>query len=46
MLKKEEVVGYFIDIFGDGIKNIFLVDLAEITNMAPEYGIKYIYKYL
>lgn len=38
MLRKKNVVGKFVEFFGEGIKNLSLPDRATIANMAPEYG--------
>ncbi|QDU56299.1 aconitate hydratase AcnA [Aeoliella mucimassa] len=38
ILRKEKVVGKFVEFFGDGIKNMSLADRATIANMSPEYG--------
>ncbi len=38
MLRKEGVVGKFVEFYGDGLKNLSLADRATIANMAPEYG--------
>ncbi|RQR88306.1 aconitate hydratase AcnA [Burkholderia sp. Bp9012] len=38
MLRKEKVVGKFVEFFGDGTKSLSLPDRATIGNMAPEYG--------
>jgi aconitate hydratase len=38
MLRKEGVVGKFVEFFGDGLDNLPLADRATIANMAPEYG--------
>jgi aconitate hydratase len=38
MLRKEKVVGKFVEFFGDGTKSLSLPDRATIANMAPEYG--------
>jgi len=37
-LRKERVVGKFVEFYGDGLKNLSLADRATIANMAPEYG--------
>ena len=37
-LRKINVVGKFIEFFGDGIKNLSLSERSTISNMAPEYG--------
>ncbi|KVN97125.1 aconitate hydratase AcnA [Burkholderia ubonensis] len=38
MLRKEKVVGKFVEFFGEGTKTLSLPDRATIANMAPEYG--------
>ncbi|MDH3980690.1 MAG: aconitate hydratase AcnA [Gammaproteobacteria bacterium] len=38
MLRKEGVVGKFVEFFGDGLEHLTLADRATIANMAPEYG--------
>jgi aconitate hydratase len=38
MLRKEGVVGKFVEFFGDGLDSLPLADRATIANMAPEYG--------
>jgi len=38
ILRKKNVVGKFIEFFGEGIANLSLADRATIANMAPEYG--------
>ena len=38
MLRKEKVVGKFVEFFGDGTASLALPDRATIGNMAPEYG--------
>ncbi|AYQ42916.1 aconitate hydratase [Burkholderia aenigmatica] len=38
MLRKEKVVGKFVEFFGAGTKSLSLPDRATIGNMAPEYG--------
>jgi aconitate hydratase len=38
MLRKEKVVGKFVEFFGRGVSNMKLADRATIGNMAPEYG--------
>lgn len=37
-LRKEGVVGKFVEFFGDGLNNMSLEDRATLSNMAPEYG--------
>ncbi len=37
-LRKQGVVGKFVEFFGPGISNLSLPDRALISNMAPEYG--------
>jgi aconitate hydratase len=38
MLRKEKVVGKFVEFFGEGTRSLSLTDRATIANMAPEYG--------
>ncbi len=38
MLRKQGVVGKFVEFFGEGLKSMTLPDRATIANMAPEYG--------
>ncbi|MGH8711005.1 MAG: aconitate hydratase [Burkholderiales bacterium] len=38
MLRKEKVVGKFVEYFGDGAASLAVPDRATIANMAPEYG--------
>ncbi|GLU33188.1 aconitate hydratase AcnA [Trinickia caryophylli] len=38
MLRKEKVVGKFVEFFGEGTASLALPDRATIGNMAPEYG--------
>jgi aconitate hydratase len=38
MLRKEKVVGKFVEFFGQGTRSLSLTDRATIANMAPEYG--------
>ena len=38
LLRKEKVVGKFVEFFGDGTESLSLTDRATIANMAPEYG--------
>ncbi|HMK29374.1 MAG TPA: aconitate hydratase AcnA [Terriglobales bacterium] len=38
MLRKEGVVGKFVEYFGPGLANLPLADRATIGNMSPEYG--------
>ncbi|MDA0818179.1 MAG: aconitate hydratase AcnA [Planctomycetota bacterium] len=38
ILRKEGVVGKFVEFFGDGLASMTLADRATIANMAPEYG--------
>ncbi len=37
-LRKEKVVGKFVEFFGEGVEALTLADRATIANMAPEYG--------
>ncbi len=38
MLRKEKVVGKFVEFFGEGTRSLAVPDRATIANMAPEYG--------
>jgi aconitate hydratase len=38
ILRKEGVVGKFVEFFGPGLTGMSLADRATIANMAPEYG--------
>jgi aconitate hydratase len=38
ILRKEKVVGKFVEFFGEGTESLSLPDRATIGNMAPEYG--------
>ncbi|QXZ08442.1 aconitate hydratase [Comamonas sp. Y33R10-2] len=38
ILRKEKVVGKFVEFFGEGTRSLSLPDRATIGNMAPEYG--------
>src|SRR5690242_19766985 len=38
MLRKEKVVGKFVEFFGEGAGTLSVPDRATIGNMAPEYG--------
>ena len=38
MLRKEGVVGKFVEFFGPGLSHLTIEDQATIANMAPEYG--------
>lgn len=37
-LRNEGVVGKFVEVFGDGLKNLSVTDRATISNMSPEFG--------
>ena len=37
-LRKEKVVGAYLEFYGDGVAGLTLGDRATISNMAPEYG--------
>jgi aconitate hydratase len=37
-LRKERVVGAYLEFFGEGVASLTLGDRATISNMAPEYG--------
>src|SRR6516164_4430989 len=38
MLRREKVVGKFVEFFGSGTASLSVPDRATIANMAPEYG--------
>jgi aconitate hydratase len=38
MLRKAQVVGKFVEFFGEGAASLHATDRATIANMAPEYG--------
>ncbi len=38
VLRKENVVGKFVEFFGEGAASLTVADRATIGNMAPEYG--------
>ncbi|MES2354159.1 MAG: aconitate hydratase [Pseudomonadota bacterium] len=38
LLRKEKVVGKFVEFFGEGTATLALPDRGTIANMAPEYG--------
>jgi aconitate hydratase len=38
LLRKEKVVGKFVEFFGEGTRSLSLTDRATLANMAPEYG--------
>src|SRR5438093_4844011 len=38
MLRKEKVVGKFVEFFGEGTRTLSVPDRATLGNMAPEYG--------
>lgn len=38
MLRKQGVVGKFVEFFGPGASSLTLPDRATVANMAPEYG--------
>jgi aconitate hydratase len=38
MLRKQKVVGKFVEFHGEGAKNLAVTDRATIGNMSPEYG--------
>ena len=38
LLRKETVVGKFVEFFGEGTASLTVPDRATIANMAPEYG--------
>ncbi len=37
-LRKEKVVGAFLEFYGEGVPSLSVGDRATISNMAPEYG--------
>lgn len=37
-LREKNVVGKFVEFYGDGLDDLSLADRATIANMAPEYG--------
>ncbi|WP_300452645.1 aconitate hydratase AcnA [Accumulibacter sp.] len=38
LLRREKVVGAFVEYFGDGASTLSVTDRATLANMAPEYG--------
>lgn len=38
LLRKRNVVGKFVEFFGEGVSELSVPDRATIANMAPEYG--------
>lgn len=38
LLRKHQVVGKFVEFYGEGLRNLPLAYRATIANMAPEYG--------
>lgn len=38
LLRRNKVVGKFVEFHGDGVKDLTLPDRATISNMCPEYG--------
>jgi aconitate hydratase len=38
ILRREKVVGKFVEFYGEGTESLTLPDRATIANMAPEYG--------
>ncbi len=38
LLRKENVVGKFVEFFGEGTESLTVADRATIGNMSPEYG--------
>lgn len=38
MLRKQNVVGKFVEFYGDGLDTLPIADRSTIANMAPEYG--------
>jgi aconitate hydratase len=38
LLRKEKVVGKFVEVFGNGLDHLAVTDRATISNMSPEFG--------
>ncbi len=38
LLRKQNVVGKFLEFYGEGVKELSVPDRATISNMCPEYG--------
>src|SRR5436190_5766417 len=38
LLRKQGVVGEFVEFFGEGLKHLTIADRATLGNMCPEYG--------
>lgn len=38
LLRKENVVGKFVEYFGEGAANLTVADRSTVANMSPEYG--------
>lgn len=38
LLRKQGVVGKFVEVFGDGLNHLGVTDRATISNMSPEFG--------
>jgi aconitate hydratase len=38
ILRREGVVGKFVEFYGEGVSNISVEDRATVSNMCPEYG--------
>lgn len=38
ILRSQNVVGKFVEFYGEGVKSLALPDRATVANMAPEYG--------
>ena len=38
MLRRERVVGKFVEFYGEGAASLHVTDRATVANMAPEYG--------
>jgi len=38
LLRKQGVVGKFVEVFGNGLDNLTVPDRATISNMSPEFG--------
>ena len=43
LLRRNKVVGSFVEFFGSGVKNLSVGDRGTISNMAPEYGCTSVY---
>jgi aconitate hydratase len=38
LLRKQGVVGKFVEFYGEGLKHLTIADRATLGNMCPEYG--------